>query len=75
MSRSDSDKSTLTLALARHDFSSLSKGDERFDAQRTETLRALAELPAYRLTYDEPRAAAALFLDLLGVPPLPEVKP
>ena len=49
--------------------------DERFEAQRTETLRALAELPAYRLTYDEPRAAAGLFPGLLGVRPLPEVKP
>jgi len=49
--------------------------DERFEAQRTETLRALAELPAYRLTYDEPRAAAEFFAGLLGVRPLPEVEP
>jgi hypothetical protein len=49
--------------------------DERFEAQRTETLRALAELPAYRLTYDEPRVAAGLYLDLVGARPLPEVAP
>jgi hypothetical protein len=49
--------------------------DERFDAQRTETLRALAKLPAYRLTYGEPRAAAGLYLDLVGARSLPEVAP